>query len=152
MTLEDLGSIGEFVAAVATVVTLVYLALQIRYNTKAIELTARRGVQEDASRWRQNLIQHPEVAELYRKGIRNPESLERSERLRFRMLLDDLFDHWAFQNESAMGEFREANRRDLAAVMATPGGAAHWAAQKARFSAEFIAYVESLDTHRPHNT
>jgi hypothetical protein len=38
MTLQDLGSIGEFVAAVATVATLAYLALQIRYNTKAIEL------------------------------------------------------------------------------------------------------------------
>jgi len=152
MTLQDLGSIGEFVAAVATVATLAYLALQIKYNTKAIELTARRGVQEDASRWRQNLIQHPEVAELYRKGIRDPESLERSERLRFRMIMDDLFDHWAFQNESAVLEIREANWRDIAAVLETPGGAAHWARQKARFGAEFVAYVESLATHGPQDT
>ena len=145
MTLQDLGSIGEFVAAVATLVTLVYLALQIRYNTKAIELTARRGIQEDASRWRQNLIQHPEVAALYQKGIRDPESLERSERLRFRMILDDLFDHWAFQSEAVTLEIRAANRWDITALLRTPGGAAHWEAQKARFPAVFVAYVESLD-------
>ena len=30
MSLEDLGNIGEFVAAVAVVISLVYLAIQIR--------------------------------------------------------------------------------------------------------------------------
>ena len=33
MTLEQLGNIGEFVAALATLVTLAYLAAQIRQNT-----------------------------------------------------------------------------------------------------------------------
>ena len=33
MTIQDLGSIGELIAAIATVVTLAYLALQIRQNT-----------------------------------------------------------------------------------------------------------------------
>ena len=33
MSLEDLGNIGEFVAAVAVVISLVYLAVQIRQNT-----------------------------------------------------------------------------------------------------------------------
>ena len=35
VTIQDLGSIGEFVAAIATVATLVYLAIQIRSNTAA---------------------------------------------------------------------------------------------------------------------
>ena len=34
MSLEDLGNIGEFVAAVALVVSLIYLAVQIRHNTR----------------------------------------------------------------------------------------------------------------------
>lgn len=33
MTIQDLGSIGEIVAGLATVTTLVYLAIQIRANT-----------------------------------------------------------------------------------------------------------------------
>lgn len=33
MTIQDLGSLGELIAAIATVVTLVYLAAQIRQNT-----------------------------------------------------------------------------------------------------------------------
>ena len=34
MTIQELGSIGEFVAAIATLATLAYLAFQIRQNTK----------------------------------------------------------------------------------------------------------------------
>ena len=37
MTIQDLGSIGELVAAIATIATLVYLAIQIRQNTFATE-------------------------------------------------------------------------------------------------------------------
>ena len=36
MTIQDLGSLGELIAAVATVLTLGYLAVQLRQNTKAL--------------------------------------------------------------------------------------------------------------------
>ena len=38
MSLEDLGNIGEFVAAVAVVVSLIYLAVQIRQNTRQVDV------------------------------------------------------------------------------------------------------------------
>ena len=34
MTFQELGSLGEFIAAIATLITLVYLAFQIQQNTK----------------------------------------------------------------------------------------------------------------------
>jgi hypothetical protein len=37
MTLQDWGSIGEVVGAIAVVVTLIYLAKQIRLNTHEME-------------------------------------------------------------------------------------------------------------------
>ncbi len=40
MTIQDLGSLGELIAAVATVATLVYLALQIRQNTHTLRHAA----------------------------------------------------------------------------------------------------------------
>ena len=147
MTIQDLGSIGEFVAAGATLITLVYLAMQLRHNTKAINQNAERGITEAASRWRQNLIQYPEVAKLYRKGMREPESLDPDERLRFRMLLDDLFDHWSFQSKSGT-TFAAGNRRHVAATLETPGGAAYWESERSRFPAEFVEYVDSIDARK----
>ena len=37
MTLQDWGSIGELVGAIAVVITLIYLAKQIRLNTHAMD-------------------------------------------------------------------------------------------------------------------
>ena len=37
MTIMELGAIGEFVGAIGVVVTLAYLAVQIRQNTRAME-------------------------------------------------------------------------------------------------------------------
>ena len=50
MTFQDVGSLGELVAAVATVATLVYLAIQIKQNTRAVrssvlEATGARSIE-----------------------------------------------------------------------------------------------------------
>ena len=37
MSIQELGSIGEFIAAIATILTLVYLAFQIKLNTRAVK-------------------------------------------------------------------------------------------------------------------
>jgi hypothetical protein len=41
MTIMELGALGEFVGAIAVVVTLIYLAVQIRQNTNAMEESKR---------------------------------------------------------------------------------------------------------------
>lgn len=43
MTIQELGSLGEFVAALATVVTLAYLATQIRYARMAASDSSRQA-------------------------------------------------------------------------------------------------------------
>jgi hypothetical protein len=37
MTLQDLGSIGELVGGIGVVVSLVYLAFEIRHNTRGLD-------------------------------------------------------------------------------------------------------------------
>jgi hypothetical protein len=41
MTLIELGALGEFVGAIAVIATLVYLAVQIRQNTRSLEASQR---------------------------------------------------------------------------------------------------------------
>ncbi len=41
MTIMELGALGEFVGAIAVVVTLAYLAAQIRHNTRVMEKNER---------------------------------------------------------------------------------------------------------------
>jgi hypothetical protein len=143
VTFQDLGSLGELIAAVATVATLIYLALQIRQNTLALSHAANRAVLEDANTWRGNLIQNPEVAELYRKGLLDPDALDPIEKLRFRMLLDALFSTWlyVFQTGHHAGESSE---RYIRRTLAQPGGTQYWAKHKSGLDALFVEYVDGL--------
>ena len=47
VTIQDLGSAGEFVAAIATVATLIYLAVQIRTSNRLARAEASRAPNSD---------------------------------------------------------------------------------------------------------
>ena len=49
MTLSDLGSLGEFVGSIAVVLSLIYLAFQIRQNTKSIRASTHHGMVESSN-------------------------------------------------------------------------------------------------------
>ena len=46
MTLQDLGNLGEFIGSVAVVVTLIYLAIQIRQQTAATRIRMRQAISD----------------------------------------------------------------------------------------------------------
>ena len=49
MSLADLGNIGEFVGSIAVLVTLIYLAIQIRQNTAATKIQIRQAIADSQS-------------------------------------------------------------------------------------------------------
>ena len=42
--LEALGNLGDFIGGIAVVVTLLYLALQVRHNTRAMQTASRQAI------------------------------------------------------------------------------------------------------------
>lgn len=44
MSISDLGSLGEFIGSIAVLVTLIYVALQIRYNTHATRAASHHAI------------------------------------------------------------------------------------------------------------
>jgi len=131
VTLQDLGSVGEFVAAIATIVTLAYLALQIRQNTKSVRATSRLEI---ASGWRAHnrLMIDPEVRRVYAKGLRTFPEMPFDERGLFGTLLAD---HAVFfQGTFALYEEGQLDEKTyegyltwFAIQLATPGGSEWWA-------------------------
>ena len=86
MTIQDLGSIGEFVAAIATLITLLYLALQLRNNGRVSRFDAylktRQMVAES-----QRILSDPDRARLWRVGLSDPDALTEDERISFFQIL-----------------------------------------------------------------
>jgi hypothetical protein len=143
MTIEQLGNLGDFLAAIATIITLIYLAYQIRQNTTLLRLSEIRGQQDDADRWRSLLIQSKEVASVYRRGSLEPESLDDDDRLRFRMLQDQLFFGWQAVYTQNPSNPRLVPRF-IKSTIINPGGKLYWQKSKFRFDKDFAEYVDQI--------
>ena len=141
MNWDAIGAIGELVGAFAVVITLVYLSIQTRQNTKAVRHATARGVADDANAWRYKIIESAEVSELFRTGLQKPEALGANDKYRFRLLLDALFTHWQHAFESG-----EAIANDnIPRMLSQPGGAWYWSraiSTSNLFTPEFVVFIE----------
>jgi len=88
------GAVAEALAAVAVLVSLVYVATQIRQNTQQIsrsvqsaDLAAFERNIESGNAIRELLLLHPAIAELFVKGLKSFSGLDASEKFRFGLLL-----------------------------------------------------------------
>jgi hypothetical protein len=144
MTIGEWGAIGELIAAIATIATLIYLALQLRQNTATIELSEMRAVEADAKDSRSRIVQDKEVAELYIAGLTTPEMLDQADKLRFRMMLDQLFFEWQSQMYLLKGSTNTADYF-IAKTLSAPRGRLYWEkAPRQIFQPEFIEHVDKI--------
>ena len=148
MTIEQLGSIGELIAGVATIAMLAYLALQIRGNTVATRAEARRANRSDSSHTTRLIASDAEVAKILMEGLRDPAKLEPIDALRFRFLLADyIFGIECIWKEWQMGAGDEEEVLDVLeqnkGLLLTPGGRYWWKQNRSSFKSGFCDYIES---------
>lgn len=98
MNWEAVGAIAEALGAIAVFVSLIYVAVQIRQNTKqasrnveANQLAAFERNVESGNRIRELMILHPDLAQLLLSGFKSYAALERSDKFRFGLLLRNIF-------------------------------------------------------------
>jgi hypothetical protein len=58
---------AQIVGSAAIVVTLIYLAVQIRQNTDSMQAAAREAIAERDVEWLYKMVDHPELGLLFRK-------------------------------------------------------------------------------------
>lgn len=109
MSLQDLGAIGELLGAIAVVVTLMYLAKQIRLNTRSMD-EARKLALAQTYQMRADALQEmlvraadseriaPIIIKLtglgYPKDVSSLDALSAEERGRFRLWQIAQHSHW----------------------------------------------------------
>ena len=83
MNLNDLANLGQIIGAVAVVVSLIYVALQIRQNTNAIRSAAAQTVHEHFASWYRLVAADPDLSQIVVNGLRDYSSLSEMQRARF---------------------------------------------------------------------
>jgi hypothetical protein len=80
MTFEALGDLGDFVSGIGVVVTLVYLAVQVRGNTQALQSNTLQTLQSEANRMNLATASNPELARVLVKAENGLDHLSPVER------------------------------------------------------------------------
>ena len=81
---EAISAIGQLVGALAVVISLIYLAREVRRNARATRHASMRSMSDALTRWVQQLSEHPHLRELYYRGIHDFDSLKGADLVGFR--------------------------------------------------------------------
>ena len=146
MTIEDLGNVGDLIAAIATVATLGYLALQIRQNTKSVQGSTAQAIMEHDVAVAGLVAQHPNI---YRRGNASIAELDADERVVYEQIvyveIAVIWSGFAQYQNGLMG------RSELATFdiewkrnMARPGFRSVWAEERVGFPEDFCHHFDKI--------
>ena len=144
MNWDAIGAIGEIVGAIAVLATLIYLALQIRQNTKAVRLESRNSLQQAWSHVGSMMANSPEITELFLKGCRDYRALPVADRLRFSSVLQNVLFAIDLQHlQFSEGIHEVPGLERIQSLLRYPGVRDWWGQNKGFFRPAFVGAVES---------
>ena len=153
MTMQELGAIGDFVGGVAVVVTLIYLAIQIRQNTKINAALIRQNFYDATQQQILHAVESPEFNDLMRRSWTTNETLTESEKVQiWRHMQRVLIGYQGAFEQYKSGALPEKDwslvRHILRTFWLLDGKAKNDAWEQMRagrfFNEDFLAEVESL--------
>lgn len=148
MTIQDWGAVGELVGGVAVLITLIYLALQLRRTARVAHRQIYSEGAEVMSNFSLKLAQNPELHSMYRRALREPDKLNSEQLLQGRAVIESYFSlmEGYYLHNVEYGEKLAQDRwsRVLRRVLSMPGGSAYWAENEWKFHAEFVRYIDAL--------
>ncbi len=149
VTLEDLGNTGEFLGAIAVLISLIYLALQIRHNTMTVRAVTSAAVSESLARVTEVVGADPQTARVYTLGLAGDSTLSPEESFQFNYL----FATYMRRVENAYyqqlrgfvdSEHWQTTDRILSLAMELPGARRKWEGARSVYSDQFVAYVDRI--------
>lgn len=145
--LEALGNIGSFVGGVAVVISLIYLAAQIRHNTRATRLAAMQSAMLASQNVGILPVGDRDLARIVRVGLTTPDELDPDEFQQFRYYLINLLrvhEDMFVQNKAGIidDETWDARTRSLRTIFSMPGGKKIWDSSDA-YRADFRTWMNT---------
>ena len=114
MSVDTLGSLGEFIGAMGVVLSLLLVARQMRLgmeqtrrNTKSVRAATFNSMVENSIRLLEHVFRDPELADFVARASEDPDRLTPGERLRWDSYMTAIFRHAAnllYQRETGAME------------------------------------------------
>jgi hypothetical protein len=147
MTLEDMFYVSQMVAAVAIVLSLVFVGLEVRHSNKESRHRTVEEVLQNYRAARASIIEHADVARAWISGLHDFTSLDAADKVRFLLIADSFFNNiqsfFLHHTDGVMTrEMYERERAVLDDFAGYPGLRTAWDLRKKYFQASFRASVE----------
>tara|TARA_B100000700_G_scaffold66438_1_gene73279 strand:+ start:1742 stop:2263 length:522 start_codon:yes stop_codon:yes gene_type:complete len=150
MTISELGSVGELIGAIATVATLMYLALQIRANTLSAKYSAINDIINRVIKWQSRIADTPDLMSSWKEGTQNYHGLNIEKQVRFTSIAVEMLAAIeatleAAKNDGIKPESVDAVRAMVHQLMRNKGVREYWVASgRNLFAQDFVDEVDII--------
>ncbi len=149
MDITTLAVWGEFLGGIAVVVSLIYLASQIRQNSRLMRASTASATIATNADFSGLVVQDSEVARIFREGMADRSSLSEDDMQRFDCLLAISFtghnQEYQFVADGVIGRAVWENRiRSMRRLLRLPGYRQWWTEWGDLYSDEFRSLIDGL--------
>ena len=148
MNWDAIGAIAEALGAAAVVISLVYIAYQIRQNTMAMRIAEYDSRAKTFREIVMDIGKSADSARIFIEGGKDLGALTEVENVQFVTMMNSAFT--AFENfhyKESLGmvdeQMSESWRNALHAYLAMPGVHEYWEYQKSMYTRRFQSYVNN---------
>jgi len=155
MNWEMISAIGQMLGAIGVIISIVYLAAQIRTQNKESQRQAMNALTTHWSDLNRTLVENPEMAVLWLRALRSFDDLDAKSKLRFGAHLGRLlrFADSLYLNvlDGTLDKrLWRGYERTIADTVAYPGFQTWWATRKHWHTDEFCALIDRhIQTAKP---
>src|SRR3954451_10706762 len=151
MSLEQLSYLAQIIAAVGVIASLIFVGLQIKHNTAALQRNEHNSTMAQWTVIRQAIATNRDIAELMTSGLSGERALDAADQLRLEHFLGENlwagFHIWDRTQRGVFpkGTFEFSTGQYLKDILSTARGSAWWdTAKRSAFPPQFVADVDAL--------
>ena len=144
---DAVSAVSEALGLIVVVVSLAYVALQIKQNTNAMQSASAQNLINVSTTGHFLIAADNGLAQVIQRGLYDPGSLEDYEKLRLNSALLGFYVQYDFAYRQFLkGELDattwERMEFEMIVFLKMPGGADWWAQDKKRLSPPFVKFIE----------
>jgi hypothetical protein len=148
MNLDQIANIAEISAAALVIVSLIYVAIQIKQNTKAAKLSTNQAFIDAHAKVVMHIAVDTEFRDIYWRGLKGLENLDGSETAAFAAWIHHTFRVWEFfYYQWREGAFDDrlwgGFKAQFCSLFASPGTREIWSGRNHLLGEEFREFVDN---------
>ncbi len=154
MSIQELGSVGEFLSSIAVLVSVVYLAVQIRHGTEAARTSTYLSIVANFGALNRAMASTPDLSLLYVNAMENFDSLQADEKARVSQLnfaVFHYFENMYYQHQKGYleQEVWQGWKRLMLTYHSRVGFQSWWAMRSDVFSKSFVDFLRTEELDKP---